>query len=1341
MSTKNDDGAELLVAEKPVEANGIHVEIIPTEQPETFVESNEQPEGSNEPVEDEQEDEQMDEDEELEDEEPIVEEPKAKVVTQKDHKVLYSDPSFAEICSFFNTFGSSLGLKFSFEKLERMLCTYENGKVTRELIDLQLSLMRKVYMKWARIDKFEMCMEKFCEISPALDAEISLEIKRFGYDDLPMNGKLSILKALCESQFDFNYKFKETVFHTFHHFELRLSPIGYDRDGCGFYFQKDFDLNLRVYSIEPDDQSGASWTLRAKSLRQLYRLIQDLKNPNYEAKVEDEDVDLDEDNIVQTADVSKSKDEDSKDAGDATDLSIEMSNAERELIQMFTKKCTFWDIFQTDDQLNKKVKLREERRKNREAAPKTAPVESIKREVKEQSEEVEEEQKPAGEAAESEEEDLSAFMEDRRILPRRSARNNAINNLKSLLPTRRKPREEKNKETAEEKSAEQSEESSENEDYESEDEEEEGGSSDEEFIGTPSRKPGKRKRKSGKSKAPRKPRSAPVLDRKRAPKAVAFDEESTDDDEVEESQKERRKATEKTLCMKCHSSKRPDVLLLCDICDDAWHIWCLKPPLHFVPPGDWFCPKCHHSMLIQKLSFAFIQLQELQQQKEKEEQERQIAEAELKRRNELRTQRGLDLRNIIAKQEYADELDDSPEETDDGQRKSKRRALKRVLKRTGGWRDSNSHPVGPVMTIAEGRSRRQVHKVDYNFQAYDEQLQEAMDAIDSPPPNAQRDERPNGLGLGKDMANIYEAEERRRGSVDEGSDQNDPQGGGDGLQNNDDQTIELNGDAAEPEAPKRQVGQPPKKKARKSTKKLTDLDVDNRTESSDSEEFEPSESELEEQEDDVPSEDEYIPSEEERRRSRPGGGRKARTQSDDEFINDEDSDSDFNPGRSKKRAGAQKRKVVGRGGRGAKRRKWSDSEEETDESDANFESDSSFDDSKARKRKAPAKPAARKWDPKGESSSEEEEVEMEYDEDSENPRPSRRAAKEVKNKIAKIEKEVEDEEFESDEEPPAEDTVVKRAIGQAPQHRAPTRNSTKSKKSDDEEFQPSDSEVDEAEENDEEEEIEEEIARELKDKREKQKQRKISVSDESDGEDEKPVAPKAKPMAKAKPIRKSPPKPKVVSSPDPPEDPILSNNGSPVAAKPRGRRPSRPIVKSQIESKTTPRTSRNPRAKNSTATPPTGSPATSVPSTSTVVHHAPAAHAAHSASGPVILPIQRSPVVALPPQYVGQPYALPPHVRPVAYVQQPPAHMLQHGHPYDYYSAPPHYLPPNGPPPTSQHAYQAAHLPPNSYQFYTMPTYTAADQSQVTQLQPMRSVVDPDSLGGALAGAINPDVL
>jgi hypothetical protein len=32
--------------------------------------------------------------------------------------------------------------------------------------------------------------------------------------------------------------------------------------------------------------------------------------------------------------------------------------------------------------------------------------------------------------------------------------------------------------------------------------------------------------------------------------------------------------------------------LLCDGCNDEYHMFCLDPPLSTVPKGKWFCPKC-----------------------------------------------------------------------------------------------------------------------------------------------------------------------------------------------------------------------------------------------------------------------------------------------------------------------------------------------------------------------------------------------------------------------------------------------------------------------------------------------------------------------------------------------------------------------------------------------------------------------------------------------------------------------------------------------------------------------------------------------------------------------------
>lgn len=71
-------------------------------------------------------------------------------------------------------------------------------------------LMRKIYLKFARADKFENALVKFCSLCPALESE-ALQLQRYSYSNLPLSIRLSILKALCESQFDCNLKFKENV--------------------------------------------------------------------------------------------------------------------------------------------------------------------------------------------------------------------------------------------------------------------------------------------------------------------------------------------------------------------------------------------------------------------------------------------------------------------------------------------------------------------------------------------------------------------------------------------------------------------------------------------------------------------------------------------------------------------------------------------------------------------------------------------------------------------------------------------------------------------------------------------------------------------------------------------------------------------------------------------------------------------------------------------------------------------------------------------------------------------------------------------------------------------------
>uniref|UniRef100_A0A1I8EF68 PHD-type domain-containing protein n=1 Tax=Wuchereria bancrofti TaxID=6293 RepID=A0A1I8EF68_WUCBA len=757
---------------------------------------------------------------------------------------LYSDPSFAVICSFFNKFAVFLGLKPQcFAKMENMFTSFHvTGKVDRDLIDLHLMLMRKLTFKSARLEVWEKYLLKFCSLVPSLETEY-LQLERYGYLHTTAATKLAILKALCESQFDFNVKFKESLLNSCAASDLRLLPIGYDKEGLAYLYQQDADLVIRIYSAEQDDHSGGSWNLVAKCKEELENLVMELKNTLPSKYLS---------NLLKQHEDSSS-----------TPAVAETDEQTNVLSIFLTKRGALLDTYQDESAVKKKL----------------VRPSQIRKKVAVEEESKKENSAPPVEITEDIPDEVKPFL-DRRVLPRRSARSAAINQLKELTaplkPQSGRRKNQQNKKQVEVENTKQlkildknddQDDSEDNDENEKDDNDgddfilaETSTSSDDEFM------PLSELKKRNQNSRRRRGRKA-VVEKDPFEIVESEEDEDSDDDQEKKAKKERKKATEETLCMKCSKSSNPEVLLLCDLCDEAWHTWCLHPILWYVPDDDW----------------------------------KEAAAERLKREMEYI---GASLNNIIdtvrdAKMESSESSEESGE--DDGERKSKKKAIRRL----------GVYPQKPIIPIALSRSRRQVAKVDYKFGAYDELIQEAVKNIDESAARQMSNIRPKGgAGRGKDMSNIINAENKRIPTNVKDSYHND------GLEGH----VRMQS----------KIGKPAKSRHR-----LNDLNVDEMTES-DTDEYQGSDSaSVSDPSDDT---DEYLPSDAShtRRTSKRNYSNK-RTQSDDDFVVS-GSESEYEPLRKKSYKPKNTKKIKGK----RKLEKWTSSDEDsTSELSDNYRSEES----------------------------------------------------------------------------------------------------------------------------------------------------------------------------------------------------------------------------------------------------------------------------------------------------------------------------------------------------------------------------------------------------------------
>ncbi|XP_048836156.1 remodeling and spacing factor 1 isoform X2 [Brienomyrus brachyistius] len=180
-------------------------------------------------------------------------------------------PSFAVVCSFLERYGPALDLpELTFPQMERYL--QDTATVPKLLVELHVKLMRKIG-KSVSADRWEKYLVKMCQ---DFNTTWAWELEKKGYMEMSIESKAGILKYLCECQFDDNLKFKTAV-NEEDPDQMRIRPLGRDKDGLMYWFQLDQDHNVRIYVEEQDDLDGSSWRCIVRTRDELAEILELLK--------------------------------------------------------------------------------------------------------------------------------------------------------------------------------------------------------------------------------------------------------------------------------------------------------------------------------------------------------------------------------------------------------------------------------------------------------------------------------------------------------------------------------------------------------------------------------------------------------------------------------------------------------------------------------------------------------------------------------------------------------------------------------------------------------------------------------------------------------------------------------------------------------------------------------------------------------------------------------------------------------------------------------------------------------------------------------------------------------
>ncbi|CAF1673757.1 unnamed protein product [Rotaria magnacalcarata] len=461
-------------------------------------------------------------------------------------KVLLNDPNYGVVLCFLDKFRSILDLpNYLSQRFEDHLVNCE-GKNSSRLIDFHFILLKRLSLaRNAQRDKFDSIVTKF---AARFDVNDSEHIKTTGYLKADVNIKIRIIKNLLESQFETKQMLKKCLIDK-SAYELRSSPLGRDRFGVSYWLFMDKDCFVRLFREDID--VDRTWTNVATNRDELKSFIEILiADRAVRKKFPDWIIDYEQFSSVLTSD-------------DFEQNYFPTSGSLTEEMQT-----VLTDDSDTDLPIKK---TRRQSRASQNSLDMYKDFESM------------EENHNSGQQEESSIDDVcpsirrsSRLRKPTTTIPQPSSakKRRSTKSKTNLSNIRRKTKSRRHDYLYSSTSS-----SDEHVDYSSEDEYD-----SDDYLPNQSQ--------------------------------IDFDNNlfQLEQEEVDEKTIEFRSAKTAqtsaliTFCCTCSKNDQPEVLLICDGCNDAYHLECLHPVLLSVPQLEWFCPLCEHRKLSNSLLEKFKEL-------------------------------------------------------------------------------------------------------------------------------------------------------------------------------------------------------------------------------------------------------------------------------------------------------------------------------------------------------------------------------------------------------------------------------------------------------------------------------------------------------------------------------------------------------------------------------------------------------------------------------------------------------------------------------------------------------------------------------------------------------------